>query len=67
MIERIEKSREAQAQATGNIAAIQAEGEKAKVAKTMSEVQLNTEDAINKKIENTLMIQSPEKVTNISV
>jgi hypothetical protein len=67
MVKRIEESRTAQQQANGNIQMIAARKAEADVAKTMSEVQLNTEDAMQKRIENTLLVTQPAPVTSVAV
>jgi hypothetical protein len=67
MIEKIEKRRAQAAEAAGNLAQMQSRKIEADVAKTMSEVQMNTEKAIGQKVENQLMLLAPEKVDNITV
>lgn len=68
IIDKIKERREAAVQAGGNAAEVQAQAEKAKTAKIMSETQKNTQEAIQKQIENTLLINSPSaEVTSVSV
>lgn len=67
LIEKIEQRRKGAAQANGNIQQIQAQEAEAKTAKIMSEVQKNTEEAIQKKIENTILVNDPSRVSSISV
>lgn len=59
MIERIEKSRQAQQEASGNVQQVMAEGEQAKNAETMSRAALNQVTGQQKQIETALLLQQP--------
>lgn len=67
LIEKIEQRRKQAAETQGNLSQIQAQSEQAKMAKTMSEVQINTQEAITKQIENVLLVNNPERVNSVSV
>jgi len=66
LIEKIEKRRAAAAQAAGNVAQLEAQDQQANTAKTMSEVQLNTQDAITKQIENTILVNNPDPTPQVN-
>lgn len=59
MIERIEKSRQAQQEASGNIQQVMAQGEQAKNAEIMSRAALNQVQGEQKQIENAIMVNQP--------
>ena len=67
LIDKIKERREQAAQANGNIQAVQAQGEQAKMRKINAEAVEKEQAAIQRKIENTLLINSPERVDSISV
>lgn len=67
LIEKIEKRRAQAAEAAGNVADIQAKGEEAKTMKTVAEADKSQAEAMQKKIENLLLIHQPERVTNVHV
>lgn len=67
LIEKIEKRRAQAAEAAGNIADQQAQGEKAKMMKTVADADKSQAEAMQKKIENVLLIQQPERVTSVAV
>jgi hypothetical protein len=67
LIEKIEKRRAAAAEAAGNLANLEAKGKEAEVAKTMAEVEVKTQDAIEKKITNTLLVTQPPQDPNLTV
>lgn len=67
LIEKIEKRRAQAAEAAGNVADIQAQGEKAKMMKTAADADKSQAEAMQKKIENVLLINQPERVTSVAV
>ena len=67
LIEKIEKRRAAQQEAAGNIQALQAQGEQVKLRKGMADAAVTEQNAVQKKIENTLMIQNPDRTPQVSV
>lgn len=67
LIEKIEKRRQQAAQAAGNVQQIQAEGEQAKTMKTVADANKSQQEAIQKGIENELLVNNPERVTSVAV
>ena len=67
LIEKIEARRQKAAEAAGNVADLEAQGEKAKMMKTLAEADEKQSSAMQKKIENQLLINQPERVTSIAV
>lgn len=67
LIEKIEKRRQATAQAQGNIAEKEVQALDVKNAETMSKAQLNAQKTVQTQIENQLMIANPTPVTSVAV
>lgn len=67
LIERIQKRRQAAAEAAGNIQDTQAQGEKAKMFKTVAEADHSQAKADQTKIENQLLLTNPDRVTSVAV
>lgn len=67
LIEGIEKRRQEAAQAAGGMQQVALQGAQAGVRKTMAEATEKEQSAIQKRIENELLITAPEKVTSVAV
>jgi hypothetical protein len=62
LIDKIEKRRESQNEAQGNLNQIKAYGEQAKAQKVMSEMQLNAEKTMQARIENQILASMPPDI-----
>lgn len=67
LIEKIEKRREQAAQSAGNLAQIEADDKKADVAVKMTTAAKQQEEAIQKKIENVILVNKPDENPQVSV
>lgn len=67
LVEKIEKRRAQAAEAAGNVAAKEAQAIDVKNAKSFADAQLTEQKARQTAIENQLLLNNPERVTNVSV
>lgn len=67
LIEKIQKRRQAAAEAAGNVQDVQAQSEQAKVFKLAAEADSTQAQADQRKIENQLLLTQPDKVTSVAV
>jgi len=67
LIEKIEKRREQAAQAAGNLAEVEAQDKQADVAVKMTTAAKQQEEAIQKKIENVILVNQPDPNPQVSV
>ncbi len=67
LIEKIEKRRQQEAEAAGNLAQIEANDKQADVAVKMTTATLRQEEAIQKKIENVILVNQPDPNPQVNV
>ena len=67
LIEKIQKRRQAAAEAAGNVQDTQAQTEKAKMFKLAAEADSTQAQADQRKIENQLLLTNPDRVTSVAV